>query len=270
MSLGKKIRLGRIFADPSGRLCSAAIDHFPIYSEGLPPGLRQIEKTLAALMDARPDAVTMHKGLAHSLWEPYAGKTAWIMQSSAVRPDDSAFEQVATAEEALRLGADAIAVVAYVRGKTEAAHLKIVADAVREAAPLGLPVICHVYPRDQNDLSRISYTPEDIAWAVRCILEVGADVVKAPYCGDISAHRQIVDDCPAPLVVAGGPKSATLADGLQMIADAMASGVRGAVIGRNIWGSNDVAAAMRAFKAVVHEGKSPAEALAADFQMQAG
>src|SRR5579859_335527 len=145
MSLGKKIRLNRIFSDPSGRLCSAAIDHFTIYGEGLPPGLRHISKTMDALMAARPDAVTMHKGLAVNLWEKYAGSIPFIVQSSAVRPDDSASEILVTPEEALRLGADALAVVAYVRGKTEADYLRKVADMVRDATRLELPVMCHVY-----------------------------------------------------------------------------------------------------------------------------
>ena len=174
-----------------------------------------------------------------------------------------------TPEEAIRLGADAIAIVAYVRGRTEAAYLRTVAECVREATRLELPVMCHVYPRDLKDLSRISYEPEEIAWAVRCIVEVGADVVKAPFCGDVKAHAQIVADCPAPLVVAGGPKSATLVDGLQMAFDAVSSGVRGAIIGRNVWGSDNITGAMQAFKAVVHEGKSPQDALAAAFQSQA-
>lgn len=260
MSLGKQIRLRRIFAHPSGRLCSAAIDHFSIYNEGLPPGLRHIERTLAALMAGQPDAVTMHKGLAASLWEPYAGKTPLIVQTSAVRSDDTISEQLTAPEEVVRLGADAMAIVAFVRGSTEALYLRHVATAVREAAPFDLPVIAHVYPRKPD--GRVSYAPEDIAWAVRCMVEVGADVVKVPYCGDVDAHAQIVADCPVPLVAAGGPQTATLEEGLSTMAAAVQAGVRGATIGRNIWGVEDITAAMLAFKAVIHEGVSGREALA--------
>ena len=35
----------------------------------------------------------------------------------------------------------------------------------------------------------------------------GVDVVKTPYCGEVQAHRQIVADCPVPLVAAGGPRA---------------------------------------------------------------
>src|SRR5262249_15888746 len=215
MGIGKQIRLNRLFAHASGRLCSVAIDHFPINQEGLPPGLRHPARSIEAIMAGQPDAITMHKGLITSLWTPYAGKAALIVQSSAIRPDDSGFMTIATPEEVVRLGADAMAVVAFVRAETHATYLNVIAHPLPEPTRFDLPVICHVYPRDKHEKGKIVYTPEDIAWAVHCIVEVGADVIKAPFCGDIQAHAQIVADCPVPLVVAGGPKTATLAEGLK-------------------------------------------------------
>jgi class I fructose-bisphosphate aldolase len=259
MSLGKQVRLKRIFSHPSGRLLSVAVDHFTVYNLGLPPGLRQIKSTLEKVVAAQPDAVTMHKGIAASLWGQYAGKTALIMQSSGVRPDDSAVEQFGTVEDALRLGADAMAVVAFVRGASEAHYLRVMADCVREGARWEMPIICHVYPRDAE--LNIIYTPEDIAWAVRCMVEVGVDIVKVPYCGDAAAHAQVVADCPVPMVAAGGPKTPTLADALGLMADAVRVGVMGGTVGRNIWGDTDIAGAARAYKAVIHDGKSVQDAL---------
>jgi len=110
MNLGKLVRMNRIFSHPSGRLCSVAVDHFIGYGHGLPEGLRQIQSTLASIVAAQPDAVTMHKGIAASAWRPHAGRMAMILQSTTARPDDSAREQIATPEEAVRLGADGFAV----------------------------------------------------------------------------------------------------------------------------------------------------------------
>lgn len=262
MSLGKLVRLNRLFSHPSGRLCSVAVDHFIGYSHGLPPGLRRIKPTLAAIVAGRPDAVTMHKGIAASAWPPYAGLVPLVVQSSAARPDDAAREQVATPEDAVRLGADAFAVAAFVRGPTEGASLRVVADCVREASRFEIPVICHIYPREATT-GKILYTPEDIAWAVRCAVEVGADVVKVPYCGEVQAYGQIVADSPVPVVAAGGPQSGSLLAALEMIAQVVRSGALGATIGRNIWGCERMTAALRAFKAVIHDGSSAVEALAA-------
>lgn len=253
--------MNRIFSHPSGRLCSVAVDHFIAYGEGLPGGLRHIQQTLAALVAARPDAVTMHKGIAAHAWKPHAGLVPMILQSSTIRVDDTAAEQVATVEEAIRLGADAFAVAAFIRGKTEAVYLRRVADCVREAAQYELPVICHIYPRAFDGEPRVSFAPEDIAWAARCAVEVGADVVKTPYCGDIAAFAEIVADCPVPLVAAGGPKASTIETALAMMGEVVQSGARGATIGRNVWGFAAISAAVQAFKAVIHDGRSAPEAL---------
>ncbi len=262
MNTGKLTRLNRLFGHPSGRLCAVAVDHFIGYGEGLPRGLRCIRETLAAIVAARPDAVTLHKGIAASVWAPYAGRVPLILQSTAARPDDSACEQIATVEEAVRLGANAFAVTAFLRGPTEAAHLRTVAECVREAARFEIPVICHAYPRLFNDgVAHISYAAEDIAWAAHCAAEVGADVVKVPYCGDVSAFAQIVAECPVPLVVAGGPQTAAPEEALSMMAEVVRSGARGAAIGRNVWGFAQITAMVYAFKAVIHEGKAPEEAL---------
>ncbi len=83
MNTGKLVRMNRIFSHPSGRLCSVAVDHLMGYGAGLPAGLRHIVTTLAAVVAARPDAVTMHKGIAASAWLPYAGRLPMIIQSTA-------------------------------------------------------------------------------------------------------------------------------------------------------------------------------------------
>jgi class I fructose-bisphosphate aldolase len=262
MNIGKLIRLNRIFSHPSGRLCSIAVDHFIGYGHGLPAGLQHIQTTLGEIVAAQPDAVTMMKGIALSAWKPYAGKIPLILQSTICRPDDSAFEKLLTAEEALRLGADALAVAAFVHGKTESTYLKVVSDTVSEAAPYDLPVICHIYPRSkESGYSDITYLPEDIAWAVHCAMELGVDVIKTPYCGDRQAYAQIIADSPVPVVAAGGPQQETFQAALGMMAEVIASGARGATIGRNVWGFGRTTAAVQAFKSIIHDCATPEAAL---------
>jgi DhnA family fructose-bisphosphate aldolase class Ia len=89
----------------------------------------------------------------------------------------------------------------------------------------------------------------------------GADVIKTPYCGDLKAHTQIVANSPVPVVAAGGPKVKTLEESLDMMGNVVRSGARGATIGRNVWGNPCISAAVIAFKAVIHDGKTTQEAL---------
>ncbi len=262
MNTGKLVRLNRLFSDPSGRLCSAAVDHFVIYGEGIPEGLRTFKRTVASIVEARPDAVTMHIGMAANVWSEHAGKVPLILQSTLVAWDDSFMEVMAHPEDAVRMGADAFAAVALVRGKNEGTYIRRIADCVREASRYDMPVIAHVYPRVFSDTGvTVSYKPEDIAWATRCMTEAGADVVKVPYCGDVKAYAQIVAECPVRVVAAGGPKTPDIRGALAMMGDVVKAGAAGATIGRNMWGFPNIGAAVRAFKAVIHEGASAAVAL---------
>ncbi len=226
------------------------------------PGLRELPKTIAAIVAGKPDSITMNKGVALGWWGPHAGSIPLIMQSLAARPDDTADELIAFPEDAVRIGADAFATCAFVRGATEAAHIRRVADLVRQAETWDMPVILHVYPRNFGpDKVDISFTPEDIAWAVRCGIEVGVDVIKVPYCGTVAGYRQIIENCPVPLVAAGGPKADTFLASLAMAKEVVQSGARGMVIGRNIWGFPEITKAVKAFKAVIHDQVSPEKAM---------
>lgn len=262
MDLGKQIRLGRIFSHPSGRLCSIAIDHFVGYSLGLPPGLTDLPKTLARIAAGRPDAVTMFKGTAMGCWPPYAGKIPLIIQAGCFTADESIIEVLTTPEEAQRLGADAVACSIGVRGPNEGKFLRILCDTVAAASRVGMPVIAHIYPRDFSNGAKVVHDPDNIAWATRVGIECGADVIKVGFTGDAESYRQIVNSCPVPVVAAGGPKCESLEAALAMAAQVVASGARGATIGRNIWGVAQITEALLAFKAVIHDGKSPREALA--------
>lgn len=263
MGIGKEIRLKRLFSHSSGRLCSIAVDHFVGYQEGMPEGLRDLPRTIGQIVAGKPDAVTMQIGPARTCWHPHAGKIPLIVQSTMGRPDDTCDEYLATPEDALRLGADAFATCAFVRGRTEDKHVRRVADFVRQAGPWDMPVILHTYPRRFHADGRIEivYEPEEIAWAVRCGIEVGADVIKVPYCGDVEAYRQIVQFCPVPVVAAGGPKAASLAQALAMAQSVVKSGAAGMTIGRNVWGVPDITGAIAAFKAVVHDEATPEQAM---------
>ncbi len=262
MNTGKLVRLNRIFGHSSGRLCSVAVDHFMGYQDGLPPGLRDIPAALKAIVKGRPDAITMQIGMARNAWKDFAGSVPMIIQSSMLRIDDSAQAQAATPEDAVRLGADGFAITCLVRGPTEWRYMQVVADAVREAERFEMPVICHIYPRTyKGGTAAFSYAPEDIAWAARCAAELGVDVIKVPFCGDVAAYAQIVADSPVRVVAAGGPKAADLRGALSMITDVVKSGAAGATIGRNIWGFDNVTANVKAFRAVIHEGMSAEDAL---------
>ena len=262
MGLGTDIRLARLFSHPSGNLFGIAVDHFVGYGSVREGGLKDLPAAVDRCMTARPDTMTMTPGTAKNCWPAHVGQASLIVQASCWTPDDRIREQLATAEDAIRLGADALAVAIGVRGATEGDFIRWLTDAVRAAAPFDLPVVAHIYPRDYSDGVKIVFTPEEIAYAVRVGIETGVDVIKVGYPGDEAAFSEIIAACPVPVVMAGGPKEPTLRDALAQIHAGMRAGARGAVVGRNIWGEADMERAARAYAGVIHDGLDADQAIA--------
>lgn len=263
MGLGTKIRLSRLFSNASGRLFGGAVDHFVGYGNVREGGLADLPGALRRVMAGGPDYVSIQPGAARHLWPEYAGSAALVIQAGCFTADDRIRQLIASPEDAVRYGADALAVAIPVRGSTEGEYIRWLTDTVNAAARFEMPVIAHVYPRDYSDGCRIVFTPDEIAYAVRIGFETGVDVVKVGYTGDFDSFQETVATCPVPVVVAGGPKTDTLLGALKQTADALRAGAKGAVVGRNLWGHGDTTSAARAFKSVIHDGLSPEEALSA-------
>ncbi len=262
MGLGTDVRLSRIFANPSGNLFGVAVDHFVGYGNVREGGLSDLPDAVAKCMQAHPDTMTMTPGTAKHCWRPYVGQASLIVQASYWTPDDRIRGRLATPADAIRLGADALAVAIAVRGETEGDFIRWLSDAVRDAAPYEIPVVAHIYPRDYTDGVKIVFTPDEIAYAVRVGIETGVDVIKVGYPGDEKAFAEIIASCPVPVVMAGGPKEPTLQGALTQIEAGMRARARGAVVGRNIWGEADMVRAARAYSAVIHDGVSAEQAVA--------
>lgn len=98
-----------------------------------------------------------------------------------------------------------------------------------------------------------------MASAARLGFEHGADLVKSYYTEDF---RRVTDNCPVPVLVAGGPRIETVEETLQIVHDPSEAGAAGVVFGRNIWQSGDTRGMIRALGSIIHEGHPVAEALA--------
>ena len=56
----------------------------------------------------------------------------------------------------------------------------------------------------------------------------------------------MTDNCPVPVLIAGGPRMETAQETLQVVQDATEAGAAGVVFGRNIWQSGDTRGMIRA------------------------
>ena len=260
MSLGKDIRMARLFNQKSNRLLAITMDH-PI-TRGVLPGLDNIRRAMELVVAGRPDAVTIHKGIARSVFAPYAGKVALIMKSTsyslAYHPYFDA--PVADVEEALMLGADAISVGMIVGGPEQAEQLTNLGRISKEAEKAGMPLVAHIYPK--GSMVKESTNADALAYAVRAGAELGVDVIKTIWSGSAETFRKVIDSCPAKVCLAGGAAGNELVDYLRMTRDALDIGLAGVTYGRSVWQDEYPTAVIEALKALIHDDESVERAMA--------
>jgi|GEM_PF-160118 len=258
--LGKSIRMQRIFGGTSCPILTVAVDHMITYPEYMPEGLRRIQDTIGAFVEAQPHAITMNKGVAVRVMKSFAGKIPLIIQQMAISFQGTGFAVHASVEEVLALGADSIAVAILVKGPQELDYLQHLGNVVAEAEGFGLPVIAHIYPMKKSDSGYIvSCDPEDVFFAARSGFEMGVDMVKIPYTGNPKSFGQIVALTPLPVLAAGGPRCNDWGDVLTMMRGVGCSGAAGATVGRNAWGREEIVRAVQEMKAALVQGRAQGE-----------
>ena len=120
-TLGKAVRLARLQNPKSGRILTVAVDHAPSY--GILPGIEDLRLVVDQVAAASPDAMVMMKGAAERCFTPYAGRVALIIKCSMISPYHPELDiLVSQVEDALRLGADAVAMALTV-GSADQAQL---------------------------------------------------------------------------------------------------------------------------------------------------
>jgi len=255
MHLGKAIRLERIFNRDTGRAIVVPLDHG--VSVGPIKGLIDMRETLSNIAEGGANAVLMHKGLVrcgHRRRGPDIGLIVHLSASTSLSPFPNAKTMTGTVEEAIRLGADAVSVHINLGDETEKDMLKDVGQVSARANEWGMPFLAMMYARGPK--VKDEYDPEVVAHCARVGLELGADVVKVPYTGDVDSFHRVVEGCCIPVVIAGGPKMDSLRDLLQMVADSVKAGGAGLSMGRNIFQADNPQTLVRALHGIVHKDLS--------------
>jgi DhnA family fructose-bisphosphate aldolase class Ia len=99
-----------------------------------------------------------------------------------------------------------------------------------------------------------STDPEGVKLAARAAQEIGADIVKSYYTGDVDSFGSVVEGCPAPVVILGGEKTEDLGQVFSEVYDSLQAGGAGIAIGRNIWQHANPQVVVEAMAGLVHEG----------------
>jgi fructose-bisphosphate aldolase/2-amino-3,7-dideoxy-D-threo-hept-6-ulosonate synthase len=256
MNIGKRKRLQRILGQ-DGRAVTVPMDHG--VTEGPIKGLVNMESTITKAVLGGADAVIVHKGIAKTFDTGKTGLIIHLTGSTKHCRDPNYKIQFCTVEEALRLGADAVSVHVNVGSRRETTMLKKMGQIAEECEKLGVPLLAMMYPRGKD--VKDEHSPELIAHASRLGAEIGADIIKTNYTGDPETFRAVVEGCPVPVIIAGGPKVKTAQEVLRVVYDSLQVGGAGVSIGRNVFQHSDPTSMVKALSTIVHRGSSVEDGL---------
>lgn len=258
--LGKAIRLHRLLNKQSGKLLGITIDH-PV-ARGLFQGLVPIRETIQKIVEAQPDSLTMHKGIAQNCFAPHAGQVALILKLSSFSPYQPTYDTVVSdVEEGVRLGADAVSMGLILCGDHQPEQLRALGKMTKDAESCGMPVVAHIYPKGEAVAKDKQTYWENLRYCVRAGAELGVDLIKTSYSGDPESFAKVVEGCPTRVVVAGGDHCKTAKEFLSMTRDIMDAGAAGVTYGRFVWEYAEPQKLIKALAAVIHSNATAEEAM---------
>ncbi len=254
MDWGMKNRMSRIFNPENGRTVMLAVDHG--FFLGPTKDLEVPRKTIEPLLPYS-DALMLTRGVLRTSVNPDTSVPIVLRVSggSSILGKNLANEGITVSmEDAVRLNVAAVALSIFVGTEYEHQTLLNLARLVDEAQPYGIPVLAVTAVGKELEKRDARY----LSLCCRIAAEFGASFVKTYYCDDFET---VVDSCPVPIIIAGGPKLETELDVLNLASHAVQKGAAGVDMGRNIWQSPHPVPMIQAVRSVVHEDLSPEEAL---------
>jgi class I fructose-bisphosphate aldolase len=270
---GKTIRLGRILDPKTHRAAVVAFDHG--LHLGLLPGIMTPGQTLETLAAAGANAFLVSPGIARAYASVFAGRGApalilrvdWTNRwrsPELLGSDEGRGRLISTVEGAARLGADAVLTylfLGYDDPDAEARQAEDVAGLAEACEALGMGCIIEPMARGKRADHDI-YRAEFIAMGARIACELGADILKTDYSGDAGSFRQVTEASFRPVLIAGGPKTGTLREALEMVRGALDAGANGMFIGRNVFQAPDPGKMLGVLRRMIHNDLPVDSALA--------
>jgi len=256
---GKNIRLERIINRETGNAVIVPLDHG--ISIGPISGLIDMKSTVNAVSGGGATAVVMQKGLVpygHRTTGSDVGLILHLSASTNIGSTSNSKVLVSNVEEGLKLGADAVSIHVNLGAESEPQMLSDLGKVSRDCTEWGMPLLVMAYARGPT--VKDPFDPQIVAHCARAAMELGADLIKVSYTGDIDSFREVVRGALAPVLIAGGPKMNSDMDILNMVHDSVEAGGRGVSIGRNIFQHKNPKAMTEAISGIVLKGMTVDEA----------
>ncbi len=265
LSIGKRTRLHRLlytYGPANGTLLLLPID------QGLEHGPRDFfvnpeakdpDFQLRLAKEGGFSGIVFQYGIAEKYMSRYAGEVPLILKlngKTEIPSDKSPISPcIASVEDAVRLGAEAVGYTLYVGSSLQADDFEQFRIVRSDADRYGMPVIVWAYPRgDAIDAKGGRDSLYAVDYAARVASELGADIVKVnmptintekdaaapkPYnnlqVSREEAVRMVVESAGRTLLLFSGGEMQGEGGVIDKARIGMESGATGLIFGRNIW-----------------------------------
>lgn len=270
----KAARLNRLFGT-SGNCFDVAIDHGMFNERTFLGGIENMAKAVDIVANAAPDAIQLPPGTAPLLQaRPGKDRPALVLRTDIANVYGTPLPEMLFSEvidqpvdQAVRLDAACVVVNLLSLPNEPEVYRQCIRNinALKHRCDLAsMPLM--IEPLVMQDNSKGGYMVngdlEKILPLVRQAVELGADIIKADPCDDVSQYHRVIEIAQdIPVLVRGGGKVSD-EEILTRTKALMEEGARGIVYGRNVIHHDKPAAMTRALMAIVHEDASVADALA--------
>jgi fructose-bisphosphate aldolase, class I len=267
-------RLNRLLAD-DGCCFDVAIDHGFFNERTFLDSIEDMKRVISTVVEANPDAVQLSPGLAPLLQEiPGKAKPSLVLRTDVANiygkslPSYSFSRLVEDAvEQALLLDAACVVVNLFLLPDQPGLHAQCIENICRlkpQCNRYGMPLMIEPLVMQTNSKSGGYMVDGDINKIlplVRQAVELGADIIKADPCDDVTEYHKVIEIASGrPVLVRGGGKTSN-EEIVTRTYQLMRQGAAGIVYGRNVIQHEHPAQMTRALMALVHEEATPEQAL---------
>lgn len=248
-----KNRLSQLI-QPDGHCFFLPIDHG--YFQGPTTKLEKPGETIKPLLPYC-DALFVTRGVLRAAINPANSKPIILRVSggtSMVGKDLSNEGLTTSMKDAVRLNVSAVGISVFIGSDYERETLLNLGRLVDEGEEYGIPVMAVTAVGKELEKREARY----LSLCCRIAAELGAKVVKTYWCENF---EKVVNGCPVPVVMAGGPKVESEKEVFEFVYDGMQKGAIGVNLGRNIWQNEHPVAMIKSLRAIVHEKATVADAV---------
>ena len=266
--MGVHARLNRLLGQ-DGKCFDVAIDHGFFNERSFLNGIEDQASAIRVVAAASPDAIQLPPGTAPLLQAIKGPKPALVLRTDVANVYGKSlprklFSQLIenAVEQALVLDASCVVVNLLVLPDQPELHEDCISNICR-LKPVcnryGMPLMIEPLVMQSNSTAggyMVDGDLEKILPLVRQAVELGADIIKADPCDDVSQYHEVIRIASGVPVLVRGGGSVPDEVILRRTFDLMAQGASGIVYGRNVIQHRNPSGMTKALMSIVHDSAS--------------